>query len=95
MTDARVIHVTAALPDGRIMVAGGLRELKAREGSSLASADLVDPATGQASPAGLMSTSRVEAVAVVLPDGRVLIAGGWQYQGSQQVALATAEVYEP
>jgi hypothetical protein len=43
-------------------------------------------------PTGTMSVSRWLASAAVLPDGRVVVAGGRDHQGT---ALRTAEVYSP
>jgi len=58
----------------------------------LASAELYDPATGRFSPTGSMTTGRDAAAAVLLADGRVLIAGGGN-EGS--AAAASAELYDP
>jgi hypothetical protein len=58
----------------------------------LASAELYDPVTGKFSPTGSMTTGRETAAAVLLADGRVLIAGGGN-EGS--AAAASAELYDP
>jgi V8-like Glu-specific endopeptidase len=58
----------------------------------LASAELYDPVTGKFSPTGSMTTGRDAATAVLLADGRVLIAGGGN-EGS--AATASAELYDP
>jgi hypothetical protein len=57
----------------------------------LASAELYDPKTGAFSQTGSMTIARADHVAALLPDGRVLIAGGWD--GS--IDLASAELYDP
>ena len=58
----------------------------------LSSAEVFDPSTDTftALP-GSMTTARGEAVAAPLPDGDVLIAGG--YNGS--IGLSSAEVFDP
>ena len=60
--------------------------------ASLATAAVIDPATGQVFPAASMSTRRAGVAGVALLDGRVLILGGW---GADGASLDTAEVYVP
>ena len=57
----------------------------------LASAEAFDPATNSFSSAGIgsMTTARTGAVAAPLPDGRVLVAGG--YDGSTR--FSSAEIF--
>ncbi|PYS21525.1 MAG: hypothetical protein DMG11_27830, partial [Acidobacteria bacterium] len=55
-----------------------------------ASAELFDPATGQWTPTGSMNLARIRAVASLLPDGRVLVAGGHNDNN-----LSSAEIYDP
>lgn len=80
--DARAFGTATALPDGRVLLAGGfsgVSECGARcmDLTATASADLYDPATGLITPvAGGMSVSRGMHSAVSLPDGRVVIVGG-------------------
>ena len=58
------------------------------EGSgALKSAELYDPATGNWTPTGSLITSRSGHTATLLPDGKVLVAGG--------DALGSAELYDP
>jgi large repetitive protein len=63
-----------------------------------ASAELYDPATGTFSTTGSMTEPRELHTATLLPDGRVLIAGGRRYgteRGSVSTTLASAELYDP
>jgi hypothetical protein len=89
MDTARRAPAAAPLPDGRVLVAGGSND-DAAEGY-LASAEVFDPATNAFSSAGIgaMGTHRTGAVAAPLPDGRVLIAGG--YDGSTR--FSSAEIF--
>jgi hypothetical protein len=49
-----------------------------------------DPATGTWSPTGALATARAYHTATLLPDGKVLVSGGYSSSG-----LASAEVYDP
>jgi len=90
LTRDREYPGAALLPDGRVLVAGGYDSKGL--GIYLDSADLFDPKTGTFSPLGAtMSVGRYAPSVASLPDGRVLVAGG--YQGSQDVA--SAQVFDP
>ena len=71
MTQARDGHTATLLADGRVLVAGGLRDRK-----SLATAELYDPATGSWTATGNMLAGRSHHSATRLRDGTVLVAGG-------------------
>jgi hypothetical protein len=66
----RVESVAAPLPDGDVLIAGGLGTEAEK------SAEVFDPATGTFTLTGALQVARVGAVAAPLPDGDVLIAGG-------------------
>jgi hypothetical protein len=89
MTTARASHTETLLPSGKVLITGGVQQTF--PSTILASAELYDPATGSFAPTGDMSTPRHGHTAVLLADGRVLIAGG---QNATQ-DLTTAEVYDP
>jgi hypothetical protein len=90
MTTGRELPTATLLPDGRVLVAGG-DGVSSTTFSPLASAELYDPKTGTFSPTGSMGTVRANHTATLLPDGRVLIAGGWD----ASKRLASAELYDP
>jgi hypothetical protein len=77
MGAARFGAEAAPLPDGRVLVTGGVYDESL--GGYQASAEVFNPATNSFSSAGIgaMSTPRTGAVAAPLPDGRVLVAGGF------------------
>jgi hypothetical protein len=77
MGTARQAPAAAGLPDGRVLVSGGVYDEGL--GGYLASAEVFDPASNSFSSAGIgnMGTARTGAAAAPLPDGRVLVAGGF------------------
>ncbi len=78
------------LLDGRVLVAGGVDPREPEHWRSYSSAYLYDASTpaGTWTKQGLMGTARTIPAAAVLPDGRVLVAGGafidgspWEWEG--------------
>jgi hypothetical protein len=79
------------LSGGRVLVVGGPGDCTASGCKDLDSAELYDPKTGAFVPTGSMTWARTRAMATLLSDGRVLIAGG--VGGTS--GLASAEIYSP
>jgi len=75
------------LPDGKVLIAGGMR----RNQDFYKSAELFDPVTGSFKLTGEMAERRVGQIAVLLRSGKVLVAGGWTGHGGTD----SAEVYDP
>lgn len=90
MADERTFDAAVLLTDGRVLITGGVRN-GWDYANLLDSAEIYDPGTGTFTTIGPMSGMRVSPTATLLPDGRVLIAGG--YNGS--VDDDSAEVYDP
>jgi len=81
METVRVGHTATLLNDGtgRVLVAGGGSASEEFFGAgidSTVSAELFDSKSGQFTPAGHMSASRIYHTATLLPSGDVLLAGG-------------------
>ncbi|MCG8404583.1 MAG: hypothetical protein MI923_05235 [Phycisphaerales bacterium] len=78
---ARSSHTQTTLQDGRVLITGGRTNATGTNpGTPINSVEIFDPLTGtiQAGPA--MSTQRTDHTASLLPDGRVVVAGGGTWQ---------------
>src|SRR5215475_509400 len=73
MLDPRSGHSATLLPDGTVLIAGGMR----RNQDFYRSAEIFDPSSNSFRRVGDMSLARVGPVAVLLTSGKVLILGGW------------------
>jgi galactose oxidase-like protein len=90
MTAARMGQTITMLRNGRVLIAGGARNIGFR--SELSSAELYDPSTGTFATTGSMRTPREGHTATMLRDGRVLIVGG---SDNGTHTLDSAEIYDP
>jgi hypothetical protein len=90
MLTARQQASATLLPNGKVLVAGGL----AGAGTGGTNrAELYDPSSGTWTATGSMNTGRTRHTATLLPNGKVLVAGGL---GSNfPFFLASAELYDP
>jgi uncharacterized protein DUF1566/galactose oxidase-like protein/Kelch motif protein len=92
LTSARTRHVATLLADGTVLITGG-----ASNGAALNSVMVFNPATGtflsvvRLKVIQTMTASRIMHTATLLPNGKVLIAGGYNGSGS----VATAEIFDP
>jgi hypothetical protein len=87
----RSSHTATLLPDGRVLIAAGVTDnwVPDKGGfavspTSLNSAELYDPATGMWSVTASLNTVRDSHTATLLPNGKVLVAGGsyWTIDGN-------------
>jgi N-acetylneuraminic acid mutarotase len=90
---ARNIDSATLLPSGLVLVVGGV----GASDHSLASAELYDPSfahpPGAWNPTGSLLGARDSASMALLPNGKVLLAGG--VDNTTGAASATAEIYDP
>jgi hypothetical protein len=94
MTIGRYGHTATLLADGKVLIVGGQTVEKygpPTEFKTLATGELYDPGTGTFTATGNMTTGRIWHTAVLLADGRVLIAGG----SGDRPSLASTELYDP
>jgi hypothetical protein len=75
------------LKSGKVLLAG--------EHDTLSGAELYNPETGKWSATGKLETGRGGHTATLLPDGKVLIAGGIDYSADGTPIFASAELYDP
>jgi N-acetylneuraminic acid mutarotase len=89
MIQARSGHTATLLADGRVLVAGGGDPNG--NGRKFRTAELYDPATGSWAATGDMAKARTNHTATLLPNGKVMVAGG----NGGGPFLASAELYDP
>jgi hypothetical protein len=97
MAFPRTKHTAVRLQDGRVLVVGGSNDYFPDGGigypsnkTLIAAAELYDPATGKFSTTGSLVTPRLHPTATLLPNGKVLVVGGWNTD-----TVETAELYDP
>ena len=88
MITARAGHTATILPNGMVLITGGMNG----DSTVLASAELYDPVTDRFSPTGAMTTQRSGHQALLLDNGKVLIIGGLN---KRDAILSTTELYDP
>lgn len=93
----RLGFTCTVLRDGRLLLAGGTTTALLDDPS--ASALIFDPARKAFSPTGSLLKSRTEHAALLLPSGKVLIAGGtgmgWGTSQSDPSARIATELFDP
>jgi N-acetylneuraminic acid mutarotase len=95
MTTARTDHSATLLANGEVLVAGGLSNGGSPIGTSCTStAELYNPSTGRWTTTGSMTTARGNHAATLLPNGKVLVAGGLCSGGFTYPDIS-AELYDP
>src|SRR5689334_13799727 len=86
MSNPRSNACAALLPDGRVMITGGVAE-----SVSLSSSELFDQ-NARFTPASAMMDARSDHACAVLPDGTLMVAGGRASGGG---ILSSTEIYDP
>jgi hypothetical protein len=87
MTSIRVAHTANLLPNGLVLIAGGVDA----NGNGLASAELFDPSDGSFTATGSLHDKRGNHTATTLADGQVLVAGG----ADLDMVYDSGELYQP
>ena len=89
---ARNEQTATLLQDGRVLVAGGFGAIGSLANATLTSTELYSPTTGVWTPATAMHISRAGHSATLLPNGKVLVAGG---STENAFSTSSAELYDP
>ena len=90
MHDARNTHTATLLPSGKVLVAGG-GETTPNGTTWFVSSEVYDPISHTWSRTGPLNVARALYTATLLPNGKVLAAGG----GNSNGELASAELFDP
>jgi Putative Ig domain/Galactose oxidase, central domain len=91
MNSVRQLHHADLLPNGLVLVSGGLDNFN----NALASTELYDPAAGTFTLSGNMNTARGNHGTALLSNGQLLVQGGLTGPGNSLVLTSTAELYNP
>ncbi len=89
MNVERAAHTATLLDNGQVLIAGGCTEYSCEPSSDSATTELYDPRSNRFVPGPRMARTRVSHTATRLPNGDVLIAGGWD----NGRVTASAELY--
>jgi N-acetylneuraminic acid mutarotase len=90
MNSPRFFHITTLLPNGKVLVASGSNNTDPL--TPVKSGELYDPASGSWTLTGELNTGRVGATETLLPNGKVLVAGGGPNDAD---GLDNVELYDP
>lgn len=91
MREDRFRHTATRLSDGRVLITGGYSSAQRK---TLATAEIFDPVSNTFTLlSSTMSDARMDHTATLLPDGRVLIAGGWNSLKNRTVA--SVDLFDP
>lgn len=90
MTSSRSSHTATLLPNSKLLVTGGYDYYG--PDITLSKTEIFDPTTGIWSQLEDMISARSTHTATLLPNGKILLAGG---RNDSDIALSIAEVYDP
>jgi hypothetical protein len=82
-------HTATLLPNGTVLVAGGLAG-----GGAVTGAEIYDPVAGTWTSTGSLGAARADHTATLLPGGKLMVSGGYTYTGNSPW-ISSAEIYDP
>lgn len=92
LTAPRYQHTSTLLLNGKVLVTGGA-DAQNRSITSIASAELYDSHTEKWSTTHSMVTARDHHTATLLPNGKVLVTGGFNFGSEKEIS--NSELYDP
>jgi hypothetical protein len=104
MRDKRMGHTATLLPNGRVLIAGGLSDMNSTSSpldpifSALGTTEIYDPVSDTWAQGPAMRAPRAGQGALVLPNSRILLAGGISWVRiiiRLPVILRDCDVYDP
>ncbi|MDW8191307.1 MAG: hypothetical protein RMK80_10080, partial [Pseudobdellovibrionaceae bacterium] len=90
----RAYFSAAILPDGRVLISGGLAPA-GWSAADLNSSLIYDPVLNSYTSGPNMNFLRYGHTLMALPDGRVLVRGGVRYAGGGLFCYPPPEIYDP
>jgi N-acetylneuraminic acid mutarotase len=93
MSTDRLSATATLLPNGKVLVTGGLAGVQGGGTMGLASAEVYDPVANTWSVVASMASVRANHTATLLQNGQVLVVGGATEVGGY--ATASTELYDP
>lgn len=90
LVQPRYLHTATAMPDGRILIVGGIRDIVTDAPAE--AVEVFDPITDEIVVIGSIPGGIHGHTATLLPDGRVLIAGGRDDSGAP---VSSAWLFDP
>jgi hypothetical protein len=97
MHDPRNLHTATLLPNGRVLVTGGW-STSATSTGAIAGAEVYFPDTQLWTSTSVMSSARSNHAAVLLPNGNVMVVGGYangNFLNTAEIYYSTAQVWRP
>ena len=99
MSVPRAWHNATLLPNGLVLIAGGVSRFPGSNGQPPsgveASTEIFDSSNGTFTASGNLNGARASAIAILLNDGRVLIAGGVDRRQPSANFLVSSELFDP
>ena len=95
LNENRQYHTATLLPNGKVLVVGGTISGGKDFGKCTATCELYDPNTEKWTLTGSLKTARKDHTATLLPDGKVLVAGGGSPDLRHSIPIGSAEIYDP
>ncbi|HWF12832.1 MAG TPA: kelch repeat-containing protein [Candidatus Acidoferrales bacterium] len=90
---ARAYHTATLLPNGKVLIAGGVTAAQLQSPTS--SVEIYDPVMQAFTQAGNMFAVRYNHAATLMNDGRVLISDGLTIAGTPGNGIGLDEIYDP